>query len=58
MKKFFTFIAAVLFWSVCIIVPTDDAPFKTYILWLVYSACTLGLARVIMRRIEDDEHGD
>lgn len=53
MKKFFTFIAAVLFWSVCI-VPADDAPLKTYILWLVYSACTLGLVRLIMWRIEDD----
>ena len=54
MKKFYHILAAVLFLSI-LIIPTDDAPLKVYILWAVYDVCALWLVRVIWRHLDEWE---
>lgn len=54
MKHFFSFIAAVLFLSVVLVVPADKAELKTYFLWTVYAVCILWLVNEIKNRLERD----
>lgn len=50
MKTFLTILASVLFCSV-FFTPTDDAPFSTYFLWLVWGVGVLAIVNLIFKEV-------
>lgn len=57
MKLFLSIIASVLFCTV-FFVPTDDAPLRTYFIWMVWCLCAIYIANLIFKEVSKWDEED